>query len=64
MGTPLSRRAVLAGAAAVAGALATGGLSACSDGGKTSGPGTTGADELRKARKFYEGIREKYGTGQ
>ncbi|NUR69325.1 MAG: extracellular solute-binding protein [Hamadaea sp.] len=49
----LSRRAVLTAAAAAAGSLATGGLTACSSGGKTNGPGTTGADELKRVLPKY-----------
>ncbi|MEV0272693.1 hypothetical protein AB0H43_28270 [Hamadaea sp. NPDC050747] len=51
--TRLSRRAVLTGAAAVAGALTTGGLTACGPGDKTNAPGTTGADELKRALPKY-----------
>lgn len=58
-GTPrtprlVSRRGVLAGAAAVAGAVVTsGGLAGCGSDGETSGPGATGADELKRALPNY-----------
>ncbi|MCP2323023.1 putative aldouronate transport system substrate-binding protein [Hamadaea flava] len=51
--TRLSRRAVLTGAAAAAGALASGGLTACGPGDKTNAPGTTGADALKRALPKY-----------
>ncbi len=52
---PISRRGLLTGAAAVAGAVAAAPLlTACgSSGSKTSGPGTTGADALKKALPDY-----------
>ncbi|MFC7483603.1 ABC transporter substrate-binding protein [Luedemannella flava] len=46
----LSRRGVLAGAAAIAGAAA---LTGCGSGPKKAGPGTTGADALRQALPRY-----------
>jgi len=50
----ISRRNLLAGAAAVAGVVVTsGGLAGCDSGGATKGPGTTGADELRRALPRY-----------
>jgi ABC-type glycerol-3-phosphate transport system substrate-binding protein len=51
---PVSRRAVLTGAAAFAGAaLAPGALAGCGSSAKHSGPGTTGADALKKALPKY-----------
>lgn len=52
---PVSRRGLLAGAAAAAGALVTAPLlAACgSPAGKNSGPGTTGADALKKVLPDY-----------
>src|SRR5690348_6363534 len=51
----VSRRCLLAGAAAAAGAVvASPALAACgSSAGKTTGPGTTGAEALRKALPKY-----------
>jgi len=50
----ISRRTVLAGAAAVGGVVLTSGaLAGCGEGTNTKGPGTTGADELRRALPKY-----------